>query len=363
MPRNSAPHPASGNCATKRRQTLADVAHEQSLGLFALAAPARLSKSESYPEAAPAMSNRPLRRLAICLLLPLFAATRGNADEPTYSAIAPILQSRCVLCHSGPQAPLGLALDSLEQLLAGSRRGPVVRAGDPAGSELLKRLKGLSLPRMPLSGPPFLSEAEIALFERWIVAGLPPGAAPQARDVATGRPTAPAPRPGEAVNYSHVEAIFARRCVKCHAPRGLLGPPPEGYLLSSYAATLAHDERARVVPGSAAASELVRRIRGQARPRMPHDGPPFLEEREIALIVEWIEQGARDAQGKPAPLPRGAKLRLHGTLDDSGRLDGLPLQIDAATRRDKSPRAGDYVQVRGRLLPDGRVRVERIRPR
>lgn len=304
------------------------------------------------------MSSRPVR-LAICLLLPLFAATRGNADEPTYSAIAPILQSRCVLCHSGPQAPLGLALDSLEQLLAGSQRGPVVRAGDPAGSELLKRLKGLSLPRMPLSGPPFLSEAEIALFERWIAAGQPPGTGPRAPDAAT----AALAKPGEAVNYSHVEAIFVRRCVKCHAPRGLMGPPPEGYLLSSYAATLAHDERARVVPGSAPASELVRRIRGQARPRMPHDGPPFLEEREIALIVEWIEQGARDAQGKQAPLPSGAKVRLHGTLDESGRLDGLPLQTNAATRRDKSPRAGDYVQVRGRLLPDGRVLVERIRPR
>lgn len=304
------------------------------------------------------MSSRPVR-LAICLLLPLFAATRGNADEPTYSAIAPILQSRCVLCHSGPQAPLGLALDSLEQLLAGSQRGPVVRAGDPAGSELLKRLKGLSLPRMPLSGPPFLSEAEIALFERWIAAGLPPGAGPRAPDAATAAPA----KPGEAVNYSHVEAIFARRCVKCHAPQGLMGPPPEGYLLSSYAATLAHDERARVVPGSAPASELVRRIRGQARPRMPHDGPPFLDEREIALIVEWIEQGARDAQGKQAPLPSGAKVRLHGTLDESGRLDGLPLQTNAATRRDKSPRAGDYVQVRGRLLPDGSVLVERIRPR
>lgn len=52
-----------------------------------------------------------------------------------------------------------------------------------------------------------------------------------------------------------------------------MGALPEGYLLSSYAATLASGERARVVPGNPVASELVRRIRGQARPRMPYDGP------------------------------------------------------------------------------------------
>lgn len=72
-----------------------------------------------------------------------------------------------------------------------------------------------------------------------------------------------------------------------------MGALPEGYLLSSYAATLASGERARVVPGNPAASELVRRIRGQARPHMPYDGPPYITDAEIDLIVAWIEQGAR----------------------------------------------------------------------
>lgn len=303
------------------------------------------------------------RTLAIALLPALLAGLPSNAAEPTYSAIAAILQNRCVLCHSGPQAPLGLSLDSLEQLLAGSQRGPVVRAGDPASSELLKRLKGLSLPRMPLNGPPFLSAAEIALFERWIAAGMPPDTDSPGQNTEAKRPATPSPQPGETVNYSHVERILNQRCVKCHSASGIMGAAPEGYLLSSYAATLAYGERARVVPGSPGASELVRRIRGQARPRMPHDGPPFLDEREIALIVAWVEQGARDAQDKPAAMPRGAKLRLHGTLDDNWRLDGLALKVNAATRLEHSPQTGDYVQVRGRLLHDGSVLAERIRPR
>ncbi|MCY1535072.1 Planctomycete cytochrome C [compost metagenome] len=268
-----------------------------------------------------------------------------------------------MLCHGGPLPPLDLRLDSLERLLKGSQRGPIVRAGDPAGSELIKRLKGLSQPRMPMTGPPFLSDAEIDLFERWIAGGLKPGANPVAVDTSPRSAATPLPKPGEVVNYSHVEAILLRHCIRCHAPSGLMGGPPEGYLLSSYAATLAYQERARVVPGTAEASELVRRIRGQARPRMPYDGPPFLEDAEIALIVDWINQGARDAQGKPASRPSGAKVRLHGTLGADWQLDGLPLTLTSGTRVDKSPQIGDYVQVRGRLTHDGSVLVERIRPR
>lgn len=296
--------------------------------------------------------------LTLRLLAPLLLSAGALADAPTYRQdIAPLLASRCLACHSGAQAPLDLRLDSLEHLLRGSRRGPVVRAGDPAGSELLRRLNGSSQPRMPLTGPPFLDDAEIALVERWIVAGLPPG------DGAAPTPATPRPQPGEALDYRHVEAILLRRCATCHSANGLMGAAPEGYLLSSYAATLASGERARVVPGNPGASELVRRIRGQARPRMPYDGPPFLAAAEIALIVAWIEQGARDAEGRPAPVPVGAKLRLHGRLDGAGNLDGLALLIDARTRLDDAPGPGAYVQVRGRLAADGRVRVERLRLR
>jgi mono/diheme cytochrome c family protein len=300
----------------------------------------------------------PMPGFLLRLLAPLLLSAATLADAPTYHAdIAPLLASRCLACHSGAQPPLGLRLDSLEQLLRGSQRGPVVRAGDAAGSELLRRLTGSSQPRMPLTGPPFLDAAEIALVERWINAGLPAGSA------IAPRPAATLPNPGEALDYRHVEAILLRRCATCHSSNGLMGAAPEGYQLSSYAAALASGERARVVPGNPAASELVRRIRGQARPRMPYDGPPYLTEEEIDLIVAWIEQGARDAEGRPAPVPLGAKLRLHGRLDEAGKLDGLALLIDARTRLDDAPRPGAYVQVRGRLDAGGQVRVERLRRR
>jgi len=283
-----------------------------------------------------------------------------DAAEVTYADVSPILASRCVLCHSGPIAPLELHLDTLEGVLAGSRNGPIVEAGNPSGSELVMRLGGLSLPRMPMTGPPYLSDEEAGLFEQWIEDGLQPGpdrehAAPAVASTATESPET------DGLNaYSQVAVIFATRCAKCHTENGLMGPAPEGFRLTSYAATVAAADRVRVVPGSPSASELIRRIRGQAKPRMPFDGPPYLTEAEILSIEKWVADGARDSAGNPAPMPTGQRLRLHGQLDEQWHLDGLPLAITGSTRMDKNPRPGDYVRVRGRILEDGTIAAERI---
>ena len=275
-----------------------------------------------------------------------------------FSDIDQVLQARCVICHAGPAAPLGLRLDSRDGLLTGSSRGAIVAAGDPGNSELIKRLKGTSLPRMPMTGPPYLADGEVALFEQWILDGM--------RSGAVSEPSVSAPTPRAVagpVRYDQVAPIFATRCVKCHTEKGLMGGPPEGYRLASYADTISTADRVRVVPGSPAASELLRRIRGQALPKMPFEGPPFLSDDEIALIEQWIADGARDSAGSPAPIPVGSRVRLHGRLVSSNRLDDLTLVITRSTRMDKSPGPGDYVEVRGTLDADGRVVVDRMRPR
>jgi len=285
-------------------------------------------------------------------------ALQANAATVDYDAIAPLLGERCVMCHSGPSAAAGLRLDTLEGLLAGSAKGPVVRQGDPASSELLRRLNGSSEPRMPMTGPPFLTDAEVALFESWIAAGLKAGSAAPAPPPAASRPAA-----GEPVTYAHVAPLFARHCAKCHSDKGQMGAAPEGYRLTSHAATLSTDERARVVPGHPEASELLRRIKGLARPRMPLDGPPYLSADDIELIETWIVQGARDASGVPAQIPVGAKVRLHGVMGTDGRIDGLDPGNLVAARRDKLPRPGDYVRLDGRLDGQGQVITERLRRR
>jgi hypothetical protein len=207
-----------------------------------------------------------------------------------------------------------------------------------------------------------LSDEEIGRFEAWIESGLQPGDSDAQQEVATpARSTEPAS--DGPPTYAQVAPIFARRCAKCHTGQGQMGPAPEGYRLTSYAQTLSEADRVRVVPGNPAASELVRRIRGQARPQMPFDGPPFLDPSEITLIEEWIAQGARDSTGKPAAAPTGARVRLHGTLRERWRLDDLSLTVTSGTRIDKAPRPGDYVEVRGNVRADGTLGVERIRRR
>jgi hypothetical protein len=209
---------------------------------------------------------------------------------------------------------------------------------------------------MPLSGPPFLADAEVARIERWVASGMPTGGE-------GAQVPAPAPPPGpppvaDAITFAHVAPIFALRCAGCHAG----DRAPEGYRLTSHAEVISPVDRVRVVPGSPLASELARRIRGHAQPRMPLRGP-YLGPEEERQIVEWIRQGARSAEGEPAPLPVGARLRLHGTLGPGWELDGLPLAVTGATRIDDAPRPGDYVEVRGRLAPGGAVEAERIRRR
>jgi uncharacterized membrane protein len=293
------------------------------------------------------------------LLLAVMALVSSTAVVATdFSGIDQILKARCVICHAGPSAPLELRLDSRDGILAGSSRGAIVAAGNPAGSELIKRVKGTSLPRMPMTGPPYLADDEVALFEQWILDGMPSG------EVSESSTSAPSPEAvAGPVRYGQVAPIFAIRCAKCHTEKGLMGGPPEGYRLASYADTISTADRVRVVPGNPAASELFRRIRGQALPKMPFDGPPFLTDDEIALIEQWIADGAMDSAGSRAPIPVGSRLRLHGSLGSANRLNDLTLVITRSTRLDKAPSPGDYVEVRGTIDEDGRVVVDRMRPR
>jgi mono/diheme cytochrome c family protein len=279
-------------------------------------------------------------------------------EGPTWAEVGPLLAERCVRCHSGAEAPDGLSLDSHAAAIAGSWFGPVLKPGDVEGSELVRRVKGLSRPAMPLAGGP-LSEDEIGLIEAWVLAGLPQGEAP-AVAMAPGEPAVPAE--GQPVTWAHVEGIFLRRCAECHSD-AREGGPPEGLRLSTLEEVLTGGERVALVPGHAQASEIVRRIEGLARPRMPHDGPPWLTGEQIALIRRWIDDGARDAEGEPSPVPVGAELRLRGRMTGKAEIDGVPFAITGATRIDDRPGVGEEAEVRGVVTEDGGVEATRWRDR
>ncbi|WP_149587462.1 c-type cytochrome domain-containing protein [Tabrizicola flagellatus] len=285
------------------------------------------------------------------------AVMAGPGAAQDFDAVGALFAERCVICHSGEDAPLGLRLDTLDGVLAGSENGPVVRAGD-AASPLLQRLRGEAEPQMPLDGPPFLDPDQIALVEGWVMAGMPAGSLAPAPAAERRRPA-----PGEPVLWPDVQPILLKACIKCHSDNSKLGAPPEGLRLDSLAHVLAGGDRLAVLPGNPEMSELWRRITGLATPRMPFDGPPWLPEDDIRLIRDWIAQGAPDDEGRPAPIPEGARIRLRGVLTGAAEIDGAAFVIDGGTRVDDRPRIGDQAEMRGVVQADGTVRAERFRDR
>jgi len=117
-----------------------------------------------------------MKRTFVALLIGCVAAPTAAEDAldrpPTWADINPIVTRHCVMCHSAQGAGRGLRLDSYALAMAGSTDGPVLLPGDPEGSELIRRLKGISTPRMPFLSYP-LAEEQIALFVHWVEAGMP----------------------------------------------------------------------------------------------------------------------------------------------------------------------------------------------
>ncbi|MCU7905935.1 MAG: hypothetical protein KZQ76_08755 [Candidatus Thiodiazotropha sp. (ex Epidulcina cf. delphinae)] len=96
---------------------------------------------------------------------------------PVYfkSDIKPLIDKYCAECHlqggAGTEAS-GFLTDSYDNLMKGTRFGPVVVAGDPLSSSFYRLVAGKVAPsiRMP-HGKDALSDEEIAKIEHWITQG------------------------------------------------------------------------------------------------------------------------------------------------------------------------------------------------
>jgi hypothetical protein len=105
----------------------------------------------------------------------------------------------------------------------------------------------------------------------------------------------PAARPNQTsgsmpghIPYGDVQQIFTRHCVLCHS--GVNAPLQ--LRLTSYQEVIAGSQNGPVVvPGKPQQSELVRRVKGTVKPRMPLNKPPLSPEK-IQAMIQWIETGA-----------------------------------------------------------------------
>jgi len=87
--------------------------------------------------------------------------------------VKPILTQRCISCHNAEKQKGKLRLDAPNFILAGGEEGPVIAAGKPLESELIKRLllEENDEHHMPPKGKTPLTENEISLLHWWIQQG------------------------------------------------------------------------------------------------------------------------------------------------------------------------------------------------
>ncbi|WP_281966824.1 c-type cytochrome domain-containing protein [Roseovarius nanhaiticus] len=317
---------------------------------------AKLKTSTNLTAVVVAMHRKHIA-IAFAASVALFPYRAAGEDWATVQAL---FQERCVACHSGEFAPLGLRLDSYSNVINGSENGPVMLVDAVEKSRLVQRITGLAEPRMPLDGPPFLTDDQVNQVTAWIASGAAgsdlnsPGAteAEPHDPFADGR-----------VTYDEVSAIFGRHCIECHSDNSRYDLPPEGLRLDRYQSVLAGGDRLVLIPGNAQASEIIRRVEGLASPRMPFDGPPWLAPEEVALLRNWIDGGALSPDGIAAPVPVNGRVRMRGILTSPTEIDGAEFTITESTRVDDQPRVGRAAEMRGRVDAIGRIVADRLRDR
>src|SRR5262245_18207367 len=118
------------------------------------------------------------RRFALLVLLLLgetaTPAVRASADEPDFDRhVAPILASRCLECHSGPEPKGQLDLSQAKAALRGGETGVALVSGRPDESYLWQRIV---TDEMPPKHP--LPAGERAILRAWITAGAKWGTDP-----------------------------------------------------------------------------------------------------------------------------------------------------------------------------------------
>ncbi len=110
--------------------------------------------------------------LSIAIALWLTPSSDCRADDDLFRGqIAPILERKCLSCHSGSKPKGGLSLTTAQAALAGGESGAVIEPGKPDESLLVEYISG-DKPEMPKEGKPLAAD-EVAAIREWIQQGAP----------------------------------------------------------------------------------------------------------------------------------------------------------------------------------------------
>ncbi len=213
--------------------------------------------------------------------------TSADAAPLFEDTVAPILESRCVECHSADKRKGELDLSSAAGILRGSESGEIFKAGEPEKSTIYKLVHH---GEMPKKGDP-LTHEQIETIHHWIAEGA------EFRERPTLTKNAP--------NQHDVIPIVLLRCAACHGARlqegGVDLRTPEAMISGG-----------ALVAGDPDQSKMIQRIESRECPPQEKLLKFFVKRppsTEVAVLREWIAAGApiEDiapdvATSKPDPL-------------------------------------------------------------
>jgi hypothetical protein len=214
--------------------------------------------------------------------------------------VEPVLTNHCYDCHSAAtKSAGGLRLDDLDALLKGGKTGAAIVPGKPDDSLLLQRvLESDSKKRMPKGDDP-LFDKEIANLKTWIADGAYwPTATSSSSATATVKPTGklityPRPATPEQLAYfeKKVRPILVNRCYNCHSDAF----KEAGGLRVDVGIAIfsGGNDGPVIIPEHPEKSLLIERVRNaDPKKRMPQETTGALPPEEIAVLEQWIKDGA-----------------------------------------------------------------------
>lgn len=204
--------------------------------------------------------------------------------------IEPLLKEKCWKCHGASVQKGELALHTPELIEKGSESGPVVLAGNGAGSRLYEAVKH---GEMPPDNQGTLTDDETDLIKKWIDAGA-----------SFGESVKKAER--EVTQHDVVPSLLLR-CTVCHGRHVQEG----GLDLRTRESMLKGGKSGPAfVVGKPDESLMVTRVRAEEMPphaKLTDVSVKPMDPEELKTLTKWIAAGAPLAKEEP---------ELAGTLDD-----------------------------------------------
>ncbi len=248
-------------------------------------------------------------------------STPGSGGVSFVKSVAPMLVAKCGGCHVRDRKGQ-FSMATFDDLMKGPPAGVVIFPGDAVGSRLVEVIETGDMPR----GGGKVSPQEFEQLKQWIAAGAPFDGANRTMNLASLAGGAPAPEPmkvevaaatgKEKISFSRdIAPVLVQECATCHG----YGQQPGGDLnMTTFTGLLTGgDSGSPIVPGKAAESLIIRKLKGEAGDRMPLRRPP-LSDAVIAQFATWIAEGARfDGPDPATDVRRVADLyrATHATHD------------------------------------------------